>query len=145
MKGIWDTGASASVITTNVAQSLGLVLTGMTNVNASGLSSLRSTYTVDMELPNGVIITGLTVTDTTQLTGGIDALIGMDVISMGDFSITNFQGRTCMSFRIPSLIEIDYANNKELHGTVVPKKETIKPAIGNPLSNKYTKGKGKKK
>jgi uncharacterized protein YecA (UPF0149 family) len=46
---------------------------------------------------------------------GIDVLIGMDIITLGDFSVTNFQGNTCMSFRVPSLHQIDYveeANNE---------------------------------
>lgn len=37
----------------------------------------------------------------------------MDIIGIGDFSITNFNQKTCMSFRIPSLHEIDYVNNGE--------------------------------
>ena len=35
-------------------------------------------------------------------------LVGMDVICNGDFSITNLNGRTWMSFRIPSCAAIDY-------------------------------------
>jgi len=38
-------------------------------------------------------------------------LIGMDVITLGDFSITNHNGITCMSFRVPSSHEIDYVKN----------------------------------
>lgn len=37
-----------------------------------------------------------------------DLIIGMDIITQGDFSITNFGGRTLFSFRIPSLHSIDY-------------------------------------
>ena len=35
-------------------------------------------------------------------------LIGMDVIGFGDFAITNVNGITKVSFRIPSIAEIDY-------------------------------------
>jgi len=35
-------------------------------------------------------------------------LIGMDVICKGDFAITNFQGNTTFSFRMPSMYEIDF-------------------------------------
>jgi hypothetical protein len=34
---------------------------------------------------------------------GTDVLIGMDIISMGDFAITNARGKTIFSFVIPSL------------------------------------------
>jgi uncharacterized protein YecA (UPF0149 family) len=32
----------------------------------------------------------------------------MDIITLGDFAVTNFNGNTCMSFRVPSLHQIDY-------------------------------------
>jgi hypothetical protein len=38
----------------------------------------------------------------------------MDIIGLGDFSITNFEGRMCMSFRFPSKHEIDYCKNPKL-------------------------------
>jgi len=40
--------------------------------------------------------------------GGVDAIIGMDVICKGDFAITNVNGETRMSFRYPSVGTIDY-------------------------------------
>ena len=39
---------------------------------------------------------------------GVDVLIGMDIITQGDFIITNQSNKTVMSFRIPSLTTIDY-------------------------------------
>lgn len=39
---------------------------------------------------------------------GIDVLIGMDVISKGDFAISNYNGKTQFSFRIPSQNDVDY-------------------------------------
>jgi len=35
-------------------------------------------------------------------------IIGMDVITKGDLSITNYQGQTFLTFREPSLDRIDY-------------------------------------
>lgn len=37
----------------------------------------------------------------------------MDIISLGDFSISNYNGRTVMSFRSPSLTAIDYCMEVE--------------------------------
>ncbi|MBR5398516.1 MAG: SEC-C domain-containing protein [Bacteroidales bacterium] len=34
----------------------------------------------------------------------------MNIITQGDFSITNFGGNTTMSFRVPSLQTIDYVS-----------------------------------
>jgi len=32
----------------------------------------------------------------------------MDIISMGDFSISSKNGITCFSFRVPSIVETDF-------------------------------------
>ncbi|MFV8326082.1 hypothetical protein [Flavobacterium sp. ZS1P14] len=69
----------------------------------------QNTFTVDIGLLNGVIIQGITVTEVDGLSGGCEALIGMDIICLGNFSITNHNGKTCMSFRVPSEHEIDYS------------------------------------
>lgn len=45
-----------------------------------------------------------------KLQDGLDLLIGMDVISQGDMSITNFNGNTVMSFRVPSKVEVDFVS-----------------------------------
>ena len=36
-------------------------------------------------------------------------LIGMDIITLGDFAITNLNGQTVMSFRLPSSGRIDFS------------------------------------
>ncbi len=37
----------------------------------------------------------------------------MDVITMGDFSNTNYNGKTAVSFRIPSIKTIDYVQEAD--------------------------------
>lgn len=111
VKAIWDTGATATVITDNVVKSLGLIPTGMSHVNTANGIALQNTYIIDVILPNGLKITDVTVTGATALSGGCEVLIGMDVITLGDLSITHYKGCTCMSFRIPSMHEIDYVKN----------------------------------
>ena len=39
---------------------------------------------------------------------GADVLIGMDIINEGDFAVTNLNGRTKFSFRVPSQADIDF-------------------------------------
>jgi hypothetical protein len=107
---IWDTGATGTSITSSVVRRLGLTPTGGTNVSTANGVVFQNTYTIDVGLPNGVIIRGIVATEVSSLAGA-DALIGMDIITLGDFSITNHNGNTCMSFRIPSLHEIDYVTN----------------------------------
>lgn len=108
VRAIWDTGASASVITDSVVKALGLIPTGMSLVHTANGPTTQNTYIVDIMLPNGVVVRDVTVTGASSLSGGCEVLIGMDIISLGDFSITQHKGATCMSFRIPSIHEIDY-------------------------------------
>lgn len=136
---IWDTGATSSAITSNVVNTLGLTPTGFALVNTAGGTLQQNTYTVDIRLSNGVKIFGVTVTEVSALAGGCDALIGMDIITLGDFSITNHHGNTCMSFRVPSGHEIDYVANPNYGMTPVT---SPKPSW---LNSKKSSYKGKRK
>lgn len=106
-KSIWDTGATNSVITNNVVRALGIKPTGMTVAQTVGGQKIVATYLVNIILPNKVAFVAVRVTEG-SLRAGEDVLIGMDIIRMGDFSVTNTENRTCMSFRVPSCRKIDY-------------------------------------
>ncbi len=109
---IWDTGATNTVITKNVAQKCGLIPTGMANVRGiSGESTVR-TYLVSIILRNEVCIPQVRVTEGI-LSGGADVLIGMDIINRGDFAVTNSDGKTTLSFRIPSIECLDFVKQPD--------------------------------
>jgi len=110
--GLWDTGASASVISRSVVDALGLMPTGMATVNHAAGTVQTETYLVGMMLPNEVGFPVLPVTLGTL--AGFDVLIGMDVICNGDFSISNFGGETVFSFRMPSLHHNDFGEKNLL-------------------------------
>lgn len=121
-KGIFDTGASASVITQEAADYLGIKQTGVTTVNtASHTGFSTSTYRVDVYLKADLRIQGVDVTIGKIIAEhGFDCLIGMDIIGLGDFSITNHNGNTCLSLRMPSSHEIDYVKNPTLKASLIP-------------------------
>ena len=50
------------------------------------------------------------------LMGGIDALIGMDILGMGDFAVTHYGGKTTFSFCSPSRREIDFVTELKRMG-----------------------------
>jgi predicted aspartyl protease len=110
---IWDTGATGSVISKQTIEKLGLAQTGFKVVSTANGTIRKKSYTIDIELPNKVLVQGLVATETEFLYGDCDALIGMDIITLGDFSITNHKGDTCFSFRIPSSHVIDYLTSSE--------------------------------
>ena len=61
---------------------------------------------------NQNIILPLLATEASELSDdhATGMLIGMDVINRGDFCITNFENKTYMSFRVPSLERVDYVS-----------------------------------
>lgn len=104
---IWDTGATASVITQEVVDRLGLVATGMTKVHGFDGETTAEVYVVNIALMQDVEFPGATVTKG-KIIGGPCVLIGMDIIGKGDFAITNSNGKTTMSYRYPSQMTIDF-------------------------------------
>ena len=104
---IWDTGATASCISQRVVDTCGLVPIGMVKVQtADGLVD-SETFMINLGLPNAVGFMNLPVTKG-NLGSSCDVLIGMDVITQGDFTVTNKGGNTIFSFRVPSEIHIDF-------------------------------------
>lgn len=105
---LWDTGATASVITEATAIALGLIASGSAYINHAGGSSLCKTYLTNFFLPNKVCVAGVMVFECPDIAGHFGAIVGMDIISQGDFSITNHKGQTWMTFRTPSISAMDY-------------------------------------
>jgi hypothetical protein len=112
-KAVWDTGASRSVVSEGVANALHLVSAGNVDVHHAGGTSVSPTYMVNYKLPNGVMIAGALVTQAPLVT--CDVLIGMDVLALGDMSLSHAGHKTCMSFRTPAIGGTDYvAEHKKL-------------------------------
>jgi len=108
---IWDTGATSSVITKKVADELELKPISMTQVHTANGIRDCNVYSVDITLPNNINISNVNVTEATLQ--GFDLLIGMDIIGLGDFAVSNHQGNTMVSYRIPSDGGVDFV--KQLH------------------------------
>lgn len=104
---LWDTGATGSVITPKVVTECGLNPIGMANIHHAKGMATSNVYLVSVFLPNQVCFTSLRVTEG-DLAGDIDVLIGMDIIGRGDFAVTNKDGRTVFTFRMPSIERIDF-------------------------------------
>jgi len=109
---IWDTGATNSVITKNFVQKMGLIPTGKEKVTNTSSIELRNSYFINVALPNRVIIPYLKVTECEDVlgNGNADMLIGMDVITVGDFAITYEDKKTVMSFIMPPVDTIDFVS-----------------------------------
>ena len=124
-KAIWDTGATNTCITINVINALQLQPIGRINTCTAGGNRECNQYLVNINLPSGVTITMVRVIECEQLTGGNDILIGMDIISIGDFSVTHADGTTTMTYRTPSIKTIDYVEEANRLATQTPKHSSI--------------------
>lgn len=105
---LWDTGATGTCISTNVVKKLGLVPTGMMDIQTPSGKSRVNTYLVTIKLPNDLIIPDVKVCDTAIGEQGIEMLIGMDIITKGDLAVSNYNSRTVFTFRVPSVSLTDY-------------------------------------
>lgn len=106
---LWDTGASSSAICSKIVSDLGLQPLRKIDVTHADGVSRKNLYKVNISLPNKFLIKNIEVIEADLVGNNFDALIGMDIITLGDFSITNVGQKTKFSFRIPSIKEIDYA------------------------------------
>lgn len=107
--GVWDTGATATVITQNVVSALNLKPIGIAFVNTASQQNVQTPeFLVDVHLYDGQLCIPSVRVTLGNIGAGADCLIGMDIITLGDFSITNVSGITTFSFRVPSVQEIDF-------------------------------------
>lgn len=115
-KALWDTGATGTVISEKAASKLDLVPSGKKWIQHAGGKEEKNTYLINLNLPSGLTILGIQATEYPSANQH-DIIIGMDVINKGDFSITNVDAKTWMSFRIPSIQSIDYVKESKNYKT----------------------------
>lgn len=104
----WDTGATNTCISEEIAKKYNLKPVSYAQSKTPSGKLTSPIYFIDIVLNNEVVFTNWTVMGSKIGEQGIDILIGMDVISKGDFAISNYNGTTQFSFRIPSQEHVDY-------------------------------------
>ncbi len=105
----WDCGSTYSSISKELASKLDLKPISKRNVNSTLSNKLSNIYDVGIILRNSDIFVPVEAGEALNIhKTGIDILIGMDVISKGDFAISTYNGVTCFSFRYPSKGLIDF-------------------------------------
>ena len=106
--GLWDTGCTVTTVSKCLADKLALPVIGKVNSATAGGLIECDRHIVNIYLPNKVRIANLIIMSNPILT--VDCLIGTDIICKGDFSVSNFQDKTTVSFRMPSQEETDYTD-----------------------------------
>lgn len=107
---IWDSGATSSIITRNIIDKLKPQPVGVCQVAGIYGTEYEYTYYVDLMVPDEMTLKTLEVTEGDL--EDVDVLIGMDVISQGDFCISNGNNETVVAFRSPAGKPIKFELNK---------------------------------
>ena len=108
MVALWDTGATCTCISETVAQQMSLVRVNQRELTvANNKKHMADVYCVKLQM-GALIIENMEVCGLPMDGKRENMIIGMDVISMGDLAITNYQGQTFLTFRVPSVEKIDY-------------------------------------
>ena len=109
---LWDTGASISAITPEIRDKL-----KATTIDKKPIAGVHSTQIVDLvyitlELPNSVIKKNIKVA-VCNITSNVGMILGMDIISLGDFAISNGSDQTLFSFAFPPFQDkIDFSKRQ---------------------------------
>jgi len=118
---LWDTGATGSCISMEVVKQLQLESIGEREVHTASGKDIQNTFLVDVDLPNSVTVKDLVVSDSAIGAQGIGMLIGMDIITLGDFAVSTYNQKTVFTFRIPSEKKTDYVQEIRLAQVMGPK------------------------
>lgn len=100
-KALWDTGANITCISNRLATILHLKALDEVLISFANNDVFKAnTYYVQLKMGSFVLpfikVLGLPMDESK------DIIIGMDVISKGDLAVTNYEGKTVLSFREPS-------------------------------------------
>lgn len=109
---LWDTGATDCAITEDLVKQLNLpVVSKAIVMSVHGRQTVNVHY-VKLKLENSSLVFRIPVTSCNELSedGSIGFLIGMNLITKGDFLISNFKGETVMSFKVPSVKKLHLKN-----------------------------------
>lgn len=98
---VWDTGATNTIITPEIVEKLGLKPAMAGGLSGIGGDVESGIYKINLGLPGGILVYDVPAFVSDQL-DDYEMLIGMDVILLGDFCLSNKDDRTVFSFRIPT-------------------------------------------
>ena len=113
---LWDTGASGTLISEKIVNDLQLIPTGKQKIHTPSGESIVNTYMLDIILPNKIMVKDVPVCDSDIGKQGLDVLIGMNIIALGDMTITNYNNKTYFTYRMPSQGSVDYVMQSAIKG-----------------------------
>lgn len=112
-KALVDTGANSSCISERLALACKLKpVSALKMISAHGMS-IAQIYEVSLKLPNEILFEAVPVVEVSG-SKSFDVIIGMDILSKGDFAFSSNEKESCFTLRIPSSKRIiDFTKEKE--------------------------------
>lgn len=101
VNGLWDTGATSTTIATALADKLGLPCIGKEIMKGAGGEYEAKKYLAGLILPNNTIIPYIILYGFSGAKN-FDILVGMDIITRGDFLLSSTSSTSFFSFQHPS-------------------------------------------
>lgn len=121
-----DTGANTSCISDNVIQALELEAVRLIEVQTNQGTQRKNQYIVDIYLPNRIRFTPINAMGImTNTESGYDCIIGMDILSNTDISISYANNETLFSLRIPASGGIDFVQMIDQQKNAKTPKRTV--------------------
>lgn len=96
---VWDTGATNTLISSQVVEALGLTPVEKSLVEGVGGIIESAVYNISIYLADNIVFKNVKVLCSDI--GDYDLVVGMDIIAQGDFVISNNNRQVCFSFRYP--------------------------------------------
>ena len=108
--GLIDTGATNTFVSLELATELGLVSVAIIDSGTANGKAKANVYVADLSLCDGRVVFQKHKVLSANLTEqpGVEMLIGMDILSCGDFALTHKDGNSKASFRVPSCESYDF-------------------------------------
>lgn len=101
VNGLWDTGAKCSSVSSDLIERLGLIAHPDKSILVNTTNGIKASSIYDAIFIFGEEQISVSTFEVNNPIPAISVIIGMDVISKGDFRITNTGGKTEIIFRLP--------------------------------------------
>lgn len=96
---MWDTGSEATILSRQLVSQLQPEAFRHGGITGIGGDTSGNTYLLHVYLPTGDVVTYHEVYEANI---DYDAIIGMDIITLGDFHIDSSKGETSFTFSLPN-------------------------------------------
>jgi predicted aspartyl protease len=101
VRALWDTGAEGTCISEELARELGLkLMDDAMTVNGVYGSAFANVYDLDVVLSEEITVANILAPEINN-NKDFDIIIGMNIINLGTFIITNKNGNTTLYFSVP--------------------------------------------